>query len=165
MARQLSSEDLLAGAGATYRVEIPARVLHPEGPSVPGDAAGGVVVVRPLTVRDLQRITQAAKEQQVLASILMVQQALVEPKLTVEQASALPAGVVQYLLGRVNTLSGLSLDAGEIEEAVRAPLSRACFLLAREFGWSPAQCSELTVGQILVYLEMLAKPGENGGGT
>lgn len=159
MARALSVEDLLTGADATYTVEVPARVLDPEGTAV----EGGEVVLRPLTVRDLQRITQAAREQQVLTSILMVQQALVKPKLTVEQAGSLPAGVVQFLLKKVNSLSGLGLDADDLEHAVRAPLGRACFLLAKEFGWSPAQCTELTVGQILVYLEMLAKNGGAGG--
>jgi hypothetical protein len=160
MARTLSAEDLLAGAAALYTVEIPARVLEPESASTDG----GQVELRPLTVRDLQRITQAAKEQQVLTSVLMVQQALVRPKLSVEQAGALPAGVVQFLLHRVNVISGLALEAGELEQAIRAPLSRACFVLTREFGWSPAQVSELTVGQVLLYLEMLAK-GEGPGGT
>src|SRR5437762_6798545 len=97
MARTLSAEDLLAGAGTLYTVEIPARVLEPEGTST----EGGQVELRPLTVRDLQRITQAAKEQQVLTSVLMVQQALVRPRLSVEQAGALPAGVVQFLLQKV----------------------------------------------------------------
>jgi hypothetical protein len=156
MARALSAEDLLAGASATYTVEVPARILHPEGePAQPGD-----VVLRPLTVRDLQRVTQAAKEQHVLTGVLMVHQAMVRPKLSIEQASALPAGLVQFLLQKVNALSGLALDAGELEQTVRAPLSRACFLLAREFGWSPSECSQLTVGQILVYLEMIAKNQE-----
>jgi hypothetical protein len=160
MARALSAEDLLAGAAATYAVEVPARVLDPESAS----PEPGEVVLRPLTVRDLQRITQAAKEQQVLTSILMVQQALVRPKLTVEQTGSLPAGVLQFLLQKVNSLSGLGLDKDDLDQAVRAPLSRACFLLAREFGWSPAQCTELTLGQILVYLEMLAKNDGAGGG-
>src|SRR6185436_12571795 len=106
MARTLSAEDLLAGAGATHTVEVPARVLDPEGTGT----EAGEVVMRPLTVRDLQRINQAAKEQQVLTSILMVQQSLVKPKLTVEQAGSLPAGVVQFLLEKVNSLSGLGLD-------------------------------------------------------
>lgn len=161
MSRTLSAEDLLAGAGATYKVEIPARVLDPDG----AETGGGEVELRPLTVRDLQRITQAAKDQQVLTSVLMVQQAMVRPKLTVEQAGSLPAGVVQFLLQKVNSISGLALDGGEIEQAVRAPLNRACFLLAQEFGWTPAQCSELTVGQVLMYLEMMAKGASAGGGA
>jgi hypothetical protein len=114
------------------------------------------VVLRPLTVRDIQRVTQAAREQTALTSVLMVQQALVRPPLTVEQVSSLPAGLVEFLLGQVNRISGLAMDAGDVEETVRAPLSRACFVLAREFGWTPEQCSQLTVGQVLLYLEMLA---------
>jgi hypothetical protein len=160
MARSLSVEELMAGAGTTYKVVIPGRVLDPEGTST----EGGEVEMRPLTVRDLQRLTQAAKEQQMLTSVLMVQQALIKPKLTLEQAGSLPAGLVQFLLQRVNAISGMALEPDELEQTVRAPLSRACFLLAREFGWSPAQCADLTVGQILAYLEMMAK-SETAGTT
>jgi hypothetical protein len=156
MARQLSAEDLLAGAAATYPVAVPAAALRPDG-AADDPATVGEVVLRPLTVRDIQRVTQAAKEQRVLASILMVHQALVSPKLSIEQIGALPAGLVQFLLGRVNALSGLALGDDDIEQAVKAPLTRACFVLAREFGWTPAECSELTVGQVLLYLEMLAR--------
>jgi hypothetical protein len=69
----------------------------------------------------------------------------------------MPAGVVQFLLGKVNQLSGLAMSDDELEKAVRAPLARACFILSREFGWTPSQCAELTVGQVLLYLEMLAR--------
>jgi hypothetical protein len=123
------------------------------------------VVLRPLTVRDVQRLTRAAREQRVLASVLMVQQSLVQPRLSVEQVGGLSAGLVQFLLERVNAVSGLSLDGDDLERAVKAPLARACFVLAREFGWTAAECSELTVGQVLLYLEMLAREREEGGGA
>lgn len=97
-----------------------------------------------------------------LASVLMVQQALVAPRLTVEQVGSLPAGVVQFLSDRVNRLSGLTIDEDDLERAIKAPLARACFILAREFGWTPAQCSELTVGQVLLYLEMLGREEREG---
>jgi len=100
----------------------------------------------------------------VLASILMVQQALVAPRLAVEQVVSLPAGLVEFLIGKVNELSGLQFEGDDLDRAVKAPLAKACFVLAREFGWTPAQCSELTVGQILVFLEMLAR-GESPGGV
>jgi hypothetical protein len=145
----LSAEDLLAGAGAHHSVEIPTQLL--------ANGAGGTVVLRPLTVRDIQRVTQAARDQVALTSVLMVQQALVDPPMTVEQASGLPAGVVEFLLSQVNRISGLSMQASDVEETVRAPLTRACFVLAREFGWTPEQCSQMTVGQVLVYLEMLVR--------
>jgi len=155
MSRSLSVEDLLAGAAATHAVEVPPSLL---GPSAAG-GEGGRVVLRPLTVRDVQRITRAAQEQRTLASVLMVQQALVEPRLTVEQVGALSAGLVQYLLARVDAISGLDLDADDLEKAVKAPLARACFVLAREFGWTAAECAGLTLGQVLLYLEMLARDG------
>ena len=144
----LSAEDLLAGAGAHHNVEIPSHLL--------ASGASGNVVLRPLTVRDIQRVTQAARDQVALTSVLMVQQALIDPPMTVEQAAGLPAGVVEFLLQQVNRISGLSMQASDVDETVRAPLTRACFVLAREFGWTPEQCSQLTVGQVLVYLEMLA---------
>ena len=160
MTKALSAEDLLAGASSTHTVRIPAALLNTGGEADGVEA--GEVVLRPLTVRDVQRITTAAKEQQLLTSVLMVQQALVSPKLTAEQVGSLPAGLVQFLLARVNAVSGLSLDGDDLEKAIRAPLTRACFILSREFGWTPAQCSDLTVGQVLLYLEMLARGDAEG---
>ena len=151
--RPLSAEELLAGAAATYTIEVPGKVLRPGL----DESEGGQVTLRPLTVRDVQRVAQAAKEQRLLTSVLMVQQALVNPKLTVEATGSISAGLLQFLLERVNEISGLSLDAEDLEKAVKAPLTRACFLLAKEFGWTPAESSSLTVGQILLYLEMLAR--------
>lgn len=146
----LTPESLLAGAAATHVVEVPARLLGP-------DAEADSVTLRPLTVADIQRIAQAAKAQRVLSSALMVQHALVAPKLSVEQVMSLPAGLLEYLLAETNRLSGLSVDPDGVEAAVRAPLTRACFLLGRAFGWTPAEFSQLTVGQVLLYLEMLAR--------
>ena len=154
MSELLSAEDLLAGAAATHTVEVPAALL---GAGDDGGDVAGRVVLRPLTVRDVQRLTQAAREQRALTSVLMVQQALVEPALTVDQVGRLSAGLVQFLLGRVNRISGLTLDEDGLEQAVKAPLARACFVRAREFGWTATECSELTVGQVLLYLEMLAR--------
>jgi hypothetical protein len=160
----LSADELLAGGSASFNVQIPAALLRPAlaGTRAPDATPAGEVVLRPLLVRDVERVTRAAKEQKVLSSVLMVQQALVTPKLSVEQVASLPAGLLQFLLAQVNALSGLSLDDDELENAVRAPLAKACFVLAREFGWTPAQCSELTLGQILLYLEMLAQDASAG---
>ena len=158
MAHPLTAEELLAGGSASHTVQVPAALLTPEAN---GNGAGtgiaGEVVLRPLLVRDVERVAKAAREQRVLTSVLMVHQALVTPRLTVEQVGSLPAGLVQYLSERVNALSGLTLGEDDLERAVKAPLAKACFVLAREFGWTPKECSELTVGQVLLYLEMLAR--------
>jgi hypothetical protein len=87
----------------------------------------------------------------------MVQQALVEPKLSIDQVNRMHAGLVEFLLREVNRISGLAMSADELETAVQAPLARACFVLSREFGWTPEQCAGLTVGQVLLYLEMLGR--------
>lgn len=158
MSRSLSAEDLLGGAGVVHDIEVPAHLVTgacAEGAAGPGIA--GQVSLRPLTLKDVQRITKAARDGQALTSILMVQQALVSPRLTVEQVGALPAGLARFLLERVNAVSGLDLGEDELDAAVKAPLVRACFVLSREFGWTPNDCAELTIGQALLYLEMIAR--------
>ncbi len=157
MANQLTADVLLAAGTATHAVSIPASLLNglPSADGAP-DPPAGEVTLRPLLVRDVDRVVRAARDQRVLASVLMVQQALVAPRMTVEQVGDLPAGVIQFLADRVNAISGLTVTEQELEQAVRAPLARACFILAREFGWTPAECAQLTVGQVLLYLEMIA---------
>jgi hypothetical protein len=150
----LSVDDLLLAGGTTHRVAIPGRVLDPGGAD---DAPAGEVVLRPLRLADLARIAKAARDDGHLTGLLMVQQSLVEPALNIDQANRLHAGLVQHLLQEVNRISGLAMSADELEQAVQAPLAKACFTLAREFGWSPEQCANLSVGQVLLYLEMAAR--------
>ena len=148
----LSAEDLLLGGSATHRIAVPASVLSPSG-----EGAAGAVVLRPLRLVDLNRIHKAAGDGSQLAAVLMVQQSLVDPALSMEQVNRLHAGLVQFLLREVNRISGLALEGDELNAVVQAPLAKACFTLAREFGWTPEQIADLSVGQVLLYLEMLAK--------
>src|SRR5262245_6100594 len=152
----LSAEELLAGGDLTFAVEVPPGVLHP-GDGAGAAAAGGSVRLRPLTVRDLQLVHRAAKESDQLAATLMVQRALVEPPLSVGQVAALPAGLVQFLLHHVERTSGLAATASELAQASEAPLARATHALARELGWTPQQMAEMTVGQLLLHLQMLGR--------
>ncbi len=153
----LSAEELLAGGSLTHEVALPAGLLG--GPS--GDAtADPRVVLRPLTVRDLQRIAKAAQDDEGMSAALMVQQALVQPQLKLDQVSSLPAGVARFLVDRINEISGISTPRNALEELVQAPLARACFVLAKEFGWTPEEVSGMTIGQILLYLEMAYRGGE-----
>ena len=130
MARPLSADDLLAGAAAVHKVEIPAALLSGGAGSGNG-AIAGEVGLRPLILRDVQRVTQAAKENRVLTSVLMVQQALVEPKLTVEQVARMPAGLGRVPAGRGEPRSavcelGARRDRGGGQGAAGARLLRAC---------------------------------------
>lgn len=150
----LNAEELLAGTGLTHEVEIPAELLI--GGATTTDQR---VVIRPLTVRDLQRIGKAARDDDSLSAALMIQQALVEPALKQDQVSQLPAGLARFLVDQINDLSGISTPRDALTELVQAPLAKACFVLAKEFGWTPEQVSGMTIGQILLYLEM-ARGGE-----
>jgi len=147
MADYLNADELLAGATVTHDVELPRDLVA--GPP------GAKVKLRPLTVRDLQRVTKAAKDDDKLLSVLLLKEAMVEPPLSFEQVQALPAGLARFLVDELNRISGLKVSERGMSEAVEAPLARACFVLAREFGWSPQEVGELTVGQILLYLEMV----------
>jgi len=150
----LTAQDLLAGGSLTHEVDVPPNLLAGEEP----DPAR--VVVRPLTVRDLQRIAKAAREDDELSAALMIKQAVVEPPLALDQVSQLPAGLARFLVERIATLSGITIPRGTLGDLVQAPLARACFVLAREFGWTPEEVSGMTIGQILLYLEMAN--GEDG---
>lgn len=148
----LSAEELLAGSSLTYSVTVPAELL-------PGDReAPGTIVLRPLTVKDLQLIVRAARDDASLTAALMIQQSLIEPPLAVSQVSALPAGLARFLVEEINRISGLSTSSDELTNHVQTPLARACFILAREFSWTPEQVSGMTIGQILLYLQMV-RPG------
>ncbi|MCS7220695.1 MAG: hypothetical protein RML36_09200 [Anaerolineae bacterium] len=151
----LTAEELLAGSELRHEVPIPAELLYPNGYDPAATAEPTTVVLRPLTVRDLQLIVKAARQDDLLTSALMVQRALVQPELNQAQVAAMPAGLLRYLADQVNRISGIGVTADSLERMVQAPLARACFILAREFGWTPQQVSEMTLGQILLYLEML----------
>jgi hypothetical protein len=150
----LSPEELLAGSGLTYEVQVPAEVLRPGNGAAGG--ARSTVRLRPLTVSDLQLVTRAARENDSLVGVLMVQRALVEPEMSIPQVAGMHVGLLQFLLGEVNRISAIAVSDAEVAAAAAAPLSRAAFVLAREYGWTPQQVSELTLGQVLLHLEMLS---------
>ncbi|OEU76169.1 MAG: hypothetical protein BA864_09510 [Desulfuromonadales bacterium C00003093] len=146
----LTSEELLAGSTLTFDVEVPAELLSTNG----GGPTDDRIVLRPLTVRDLQSIGKASRKDDSLSATLMIQQALVEPELKLDDVIRLPAGLARFLVERINAISGINTPRNALEELVQAPLARACFVLAKEFGWTPEEVSGMTIGQILLYLEM-----------
>jgi hypothetical protein len=152
----ITPEELLAGKEMTFEIEIPPEVLNPtpDGKSLKG-GEGKKIKLRPLTVRDVQLIAKAAKEDEVLTSVLMIQRAVVEPKLNQHEISDLPSGLVRFLIDRINHISGLSTTEEEMREITESPIVQAFFILAKEFNWTPQQVKEMTVGQILSYLELL----------
>ncbi|MBL4794574.1 MAG: hypothetical protein JKY24_03485 [Pseudomonadales bacterium] len=157
----LTADELLAGGELTFDIEIPQGILNPvEGEKSP---ALGKVKLKPLTVRELQRISRAAKDSDNLTATLMVQASLVEPALTVIQVGGMHVGLVEYLLEQVNRISGISTSSEDINQAAADPLAKAAFILAKEFGWTPQDVNELTLGQVVLHLQMLKnKQASNG---
>jgi hypothetical protein len=142
----ISAEELLAGGALTRDVIVP--------PEFATNGGAATLRMRPLTVRDLQRITKAVKDDESLSTTLMIQHALVDPELKYEQVLQLPAGLARFLIDRINEISGIDTPRDALHEFVQAPLAKACFILAKEFGWTPEEVSGMTIGQILLYLEM-----------
>lgn len=152
----LSGEELLAGGTLDFEVEIPSDILHAAGQQQADTDVSNSVRMRPLTVHHLQLISRAAKESDSLMATLMVQRALVDPQMSVAQVNAMHIGLVQYLLKQVNEISGIAASQEQINQAVDEPLTKAAFVLAKEFGWTPQQVNELTLGQVLLNLKMLS---------
>ena len=158
-AELLTAEDLLAGKDAVVEVEVPGDVLRPaDGDAVPD----GRVRLRPLTVSDVQLIAKAARDDEVLTSVLMIQRAVVEPKLEQSEVAAMHGGLVSFLVERINRISGLTSDDDELRALAESPLAQAFFILAREFHWTPQQLREMTVAEVLAYLEMTQESREHG---
>ena len=151
-------DELLAGSDVTYDVDIPAALLHPSPDhEVATNGQGRRVRIRPLTVRDVQLIAKAARSDDVLTSILMVQRAVVEPALKERDVAQMPGGVVRFLVERINRVSGLTASEDDLKLVAESPLVQAFAVLAREFGWTPDQVKNLTIAQVLGYLEVLGR--------
>jgi hypothetical protein len=150
----LAPEELLAGREAVFEVDVPGEVLRPSAAREEDPLPGGRVRLRPLTVGDVQLIAKAAKDDGVLTSVLMVQRALVEPELAQADVARLHGGLVAFLVERINRISGLTSNDDELRALAESPLVQACFVLAREFHWTPETLRAMTVGEVLAYLEL-----------
>ena len=159
----LTAEELLAGVDIEHEVRIPAELLAArlEGSEAPtngrSELAGGAVRLRALCLRDVQLIAKAARGDEVLTSVLMIQRAVVAPELDQRTISRLPSGLVRFLVDQINRISGLTTSEEEIRDMARAPIVQAFVVLAKEFGWTPEEIRGLTVGQVIGYLEMLSR--------
>jgi hypothetical protein len=155
MTRLLNAEDLLTGSKSFHDVTIPASLLAPAASN--GVADAGQVRMRPLNIGILTLISRAAREDASLIPLLMIKEAVVEPMLTLDQIRQMHVGLVYFLVSQVNLISGLDASGQALDEAVASPLGQTHILLARHFGWTPEQVSQLTPGQVAVYLAGIEK--------
>jgi hypothetical protein len=148
----VSAEDLLAGSDVTYDVDLPSTLVAPANGAGPKR-----VRIRPLTLRDVQLIAKAARDDDVLTSVLMIQRALVEPALKEKEIAAMRSGVVRFLVEQINRISGLTSDADAQRELADSPFMQAAVILAKEFGWTPEQMRGLTLAQVVGFIEGLQR--------
>jgi len=154
----LTAQDMLAGGNITHDVEVPASVLRPGTVEDECAEAGmGSVRLRPLSVGTLALISRAAREDASLMPLLMIKEAMIEPKVGLDQVRQMHVGLVHFLVGRINLLSGLTLDGQAIEEYAQSALGQTHLMLARHFGWTPDQVAQLTPAQVAVYLSGIEK--------
>ena len=150
----ITPEELLAGKELTYDVEVPLSVLAP-GEEHPRAGEPKKLRLRPLSIKDVQLIAKAAQDDEVLTSVLMIHRSVIEPKLKQSEIADMPGGLVRFLVERINRISGLSAGDEELKDMAGSPIVQAFFVLAKEFNWTPQQVKQMTVGQILGYLELL----------
>jgi hypothetical protein len=148
--QMLTAQELLAGSLLVHDVAVPAAVLRPGAQA--GQGAGGKVRLRPLKVATLALIAKAAQDDPSLVPLLMIKESLVEPVLPLEQIRQMHAGLVHFLVVAINRISGLESSESAARTASDSAIGEAHLLLARHFGWTPAQVAELTPGQVAVYL-------------
>jgi hypothetical protein len=151
----LTPEELMAGGDMSYEMTIPAEVLDPSSDPISNGSEEKKIKLRPLTVKDVHLIAKAAKDDQVLTSILMIQKAAIEPPLKQNDIAQMHSGLIRFLIGSINRISGLTTTEDQVQEIAGSPIVRAFFILAKEFNWTPEQVKEMTVGQVLSYLELL----------
>jgi hypothetical protein len=154
--RWLSAQDLLGPSTLVHDIDVPEAILHP-GVAPAADGRSGRVRLRPLTIAALTAISRAARDDASLVPLLMIKESLAEPALGIDAVRRLNVGLVGYLVGRINEISGLTADGEALEEAASSPTGRTHLLLARHFGWTPQQVAELTPGQVAVYLAGVAR--------
>ena len=150
----MSVQDLLAGASVVYETIIPARLLKP---GAEAEANPGSVRLRPLSVGVLALVSRAARDDAALVPLLMIKEAMVEPVVTLDQVRQMHVGLVHFLIGRINEISGLSSDGQALDEAADSSIGRTHVLLAKHFGWTPEQVAQLTPAQVAVYLAGVEK--------
>jgi len=161
----LTPQELLAGSLLVHEVVVPAAVLHPgESAARDPESTERRVRVRPLKVATLALISKAARDDVSLVPLLIVKESLVEPALSFEQVRQMHAGLVQFLVTAIHRISGLAPDGAAVQEASASAIGEAHVLLARHYGWTPAQVAELTPGQMAVYLAGTGAAGDTRAG-
>ena len=114
---KLTAEDLLAGANTSFELAIPAEVLNPSfssekkmGLSSNGSTQESTMIVelRPLSIGAFQLIMKASRNDAGMIPLLMIKEAMLTPKMSIDQIRKLNVGLVEFIVKNIRTISGLS---------------------------------------------------------
>ena len=152
----LLAQDLLAGSGIIHDITIPQEILTP-GVEPSNGNSPGKVRLRPLSIATLTLISRAARDNVSLVPLLMIKESLIEPTLTLDQIRQMHVGLVHFLVNQINIISGLGASGETLENTANSAIGQTHILLAKHFGWTPDQVSQLTPGQVAVYLAGIEK--------
>lgn len=154
--KTLSVEELLIGSSIVHDIKIPHEVLTPDLKPDEG-TLWGMVRIRPLSISTLTLISRAAQDDISLVPLLMIKESVEEPNLSLDQIRQMHIGLVNFLINKINTISGLEANGEAMDYSIRSPLGKSHILLAKHFGWTPEQVNQLTPGQVAVYLAGIEK--------
>ena len=97
----LTAEDLLADADIAQECDIDGL---------------GVVMIKPISLGTSLNIQKASKGDLSKQSVWMIQQSLVEPRLSPEQINKIPVGKMSKIVEAINKVSGLDDDQENVLE-------------------------------------------------
>jgi hypothetical protein len=107
--QMLTAEDLLFGVHSSYDVAVPQSLLQPTADrSEIGADKDKNVQLQPLSLRTFQRIVKTCQYDSDQISRYMIREGLINPKLTDEQIAMLPVGIANFLVEKIQWISGLS---------------------------------------------------------
>jgi len=104
----------------------------------------------------LQLISRRTAGELRLLATLMVQSALVEPELTVQQVGAMHVASSSSLLEKVNEISGIT-RRGHPRRCAEAPLAKAAFVLAASSAGRRRRSRADAGDRFLLHLQMLSE--------
>ncbi|MFM2376525.1 MAG: hypothetical protein RLZZ165_1622 [Bacteroidota bacterium] len=100
----VTADDLLAGADAAYRVEVPPEIVKPGGEPLGKPVA---VVLRPITIGTFHLILKASKDDPAMVPLLLIKESMVEPPMSMQQVQRMHIGLVEFLVLHIRDISGM----------------------------------------------------------
>ena len=104
---KLTAEDLLVGASTTFEITVPPEILYPGGGNAMKEEEV-ILEIRPMTIGVFQLIMKAARQEASMIPLLMIKESVVTPKLSLDQIKRMHLGLVEFLVGHIREISGLT---------------------------------------------------------